>query len=252
RRWPMPTQLSPESQRHQSPPSLRAELMKSASACGANASIAIGQNSTTCEALARGGVRSTGGPRLCGASRGTSLEAQRQARNFSRHAPVVFRGHAPLLLVQPSRQSRKQSDRAEQVGSPLRRRNVMAHGREREEQIMATFTGTAGHDVANASGGALTGFTRGTSAELTDGVLIQSIAGGDKFALQILFIRHRARIYRFIQRFTRDECLAEDALSEVFLDVWRKAKSFKGECQVTTWLLAIARNKTIALRRRQR
>jgi len=128
----------------------------------------------------------------------------------------------------------------------------MAHGREREKQIMATFTGTAGHDVANASGGALTGFTRGTSAELTDGVLIQSIADGDKFALQILFIRHRARIYRFIQRFTRDECLAEDALSEVFLDVWRKAKSFKGECQVTTWLLAIARNKTIALRRRQR
>jgi RNA polymerase sigma-70 factor (ECF subfamily) len=117
---------------------------------------------------------------------------------------------------------------------------------------MAPFTGTAGDDVANASGGELTGFTRGRSAELTDGVLIQSIAGGDKFALQILFIRHRARIYRFIQRFTRDECLAEDALSEVFLDVWRKAKRFKGECQVTTWLLAIARNKTIALRRRQR
>src|SRR5262249_1675266 len=43
---------------------------KASSACGANASIAIGQSSTTCEALARGGVRSTGGPRLCGASRG--------------------------------------------------------------------------------------------------------------------------------------------------------------------------------------
>jgi RNA polymerase sigma-70 factor (ECF subfamily) len=65
------------------------------------------------------------------------------------------------------------------------------------------------------------------------------------------FTRHRARIYRFIQRFTRDECLAEDAVSEVFLDVWRKAGSFKGECQVATWLLAIARNKTLALLRQR-
>src|SRR5215472_4406011 len=93
---------------------------------------------------------------------------------------------------------------------------------------------------------------RQPAAERTDEELVQSIAGGDKFAMQVLYTRHLARIYRFIRRFTRDECLAEDALSEVFLDVWRKAKSFKGECQVTTWLLAIARNKTIALRRRQR
>jgi RNA polymerase sigma-70 factor, ECF subfamily len=121
--------------------------------------------------------------------------------------------------------------------------NVMAHGREWEEQIMAPLAGMTGSDVANAGGGPF--------AELADGVLIQSIAGGDKFAMQILFSRHRARVYRFIRRFVRDECLAEDALSEVFLDVWRKAKSFKGESQVATWLLAIARNKTIALLRQR-
>jgi RNA polymerase sigma-70 factor (ECF subfamily) len=90
------------------------------------------------------------------------------------------------------------------------------------------------------------------AAERTDEELVQSIAGGDKFAMQILFIRHRDRINRFILRFTRDEGLAEDALSEVFLDVWRKAGSFEGECQVATWLLAIARNKTLALLRQRR
>ena len=88
--------------------------------------------------------------------------------------------------------------------------------------------------------------------ERTDEELVQSIAAGDKFAMQILFIRHRDRINRFIQRFTRDECLAEDALSELFLDVWRKAGSFEGECQVATWLLAIARNKTLALLRQRK
>ena len=90
------------------------------------------------------------------------------------------------------------------------------------------------------------------AAERTDEELVQSIAAGDKFAMQILFIRHRDRINRFIQRFTRDECLAEDALSELFLDVWRKAGSFEGECQVATWLLAIARNKTLALLRQRK
>ena len=85
------------------------------------------------------------------------------------------------------------------------------------------------------------------AAERTDEELIQSIARRDKFAMQVLFTRHRARIYRFIRRFVRDECLAEDTLSEVFLDVWRKAASFRCECRVATWLLAIARNKSITL-----
>ena len=90
------------------------------------------------------------------------------------------------------------------------------------------------------------------AAERTDEGLVQSIAAGDQFAMQILFTRHRDKVNRFIQRFTRDECLAEDALSELFLDVWRKAGSFEGECQVATWLLAIARNKTLALLRQRK
>ena len=49
----------------------------------------------------------------------------------------------------------------------------------------------------------------------------------------------------------RDEALAEDLLSEVFLDVWRQAVSFEARSSVSTWLLAIARYKALsALRRR--
>lgn len=85
----------------------------------------------------------------------------------------------------------------------------------------------------------------------SDEALMHSVTSGDKFALQILYVRHHARLYRFMMRFTRDECLAEDALSEVFLAVWSKAGSFKGECQVATWLLAIARNKILAMLRQR-
>ncbi|HZO47328.1 MAG TPA: sigma-70 family RNA polymerase sigma factor, partial [Xanthobacteraceae bacterium] len=56
---------------------------------------------------------------------------------------------------------------------------------------------------------------------------------------------------RFVLRLVRDESVAEDLISEVFLDVWRQAGRFEGRSQVSTWLLAIARFKALsALRRR--
>jgi RNA polymerase sigma-70 factor, ECF subfamily len=45
--------------------------------------------------------------------------------------------------------------------------------------------------------------------------------------------------------------LAEDLLSEVFLDVWRQAASFQARSSVSTWLLAIARYKALSARRRR-
>jgi RNA polymerase sigma-70 factor (ECF subfamily) len=59
------------------------------------------------------------------------------------------------------------------------------------------------------------------------------------------------RIYRFVLHLTNDSSLAEDLVSEVFLDVWRGAEGFKAKSQVSTWMLAIARHKALsALRRR--
>ncbi len=69
--------------------------------------------------------------------------------------------------------------------------------------------------------------------------------------MQVLFARHHVRVYRFVLRLVRDESVAEDLISEVFLDVWRQAGRFEGRSQVSTWLLAIARFKALsALRRR--
>jgi len=85
----------------------------------------------------------------------------------------------------------------------------------------------------------------------SDDVLIGRIATGDRLAMQVLFARHHVRVYRFVLRLVRDESVAEDLISEVFLDVWRQAGRFEGRSQVSTWLLAIARFKSLsALRRR--
>src|SRR5215470_16995576 len=85
----------------------------------------------------------------------------------------------------------------------------------------------------------------------SDETLVARIAGRDKQALQLLYSRHHVRIYRFALRFLNDEAAAEDTVSEVFIDVWRQAERFEGRSQVTTWLLAIARNKALSLLRRR-
>jgi len=88
-------------------------------------------------------------------------------------------------------------------------------------------------------------------AESSDKAWIAAIAKGDRRAMNRLYARHSARVYRFILRLTRSETIAEDLVSEVFLDAWRQAARFEQRSQVSTWLLAIARNKAIsALRRR--
>jgi len=85
----------------------------------------------------------------------------------------------------------------------------------------------------------------------SDEELIGRIASGDRLAMQVLFARHHVRVFRFVLRLVRDESVAEDLISEVFLDVWRQAGRFEGRSQVSTWLLAIARFKALsALRRR--
>jgi RNA polymerase sigma-70 factor, ECF subfamily len=87
--------------------------------------------------------------------------------------------------------------------------------------------------------------------DTSDETLVAQIAGRDKRALQQLYSRHHVRIYRFALRFLNDEAAAEDTVSEVFIDVWRQAERFEGRSQVTTWLLAIARNKALSMLRRR-
>src|SRR3954447_25912705 len=79
----------------------------------------------------------------------------------------------------------------------------------------------------------------------SDETLLESIAKGDRAAMHILYSRHNVRVYRFILRIVRDATLAEDLVSQVFLDVWRTASQFQGRSQVSTWLLSISRIKAL-------
>ena len=84
-----------------------------------------------------------------------------------------------------------------------------------------------------------------------DDMLVARIGEGDRLAMQTLFARHRTPVYRWLLRFVGNETLAEDLVSDVFLDVWRQASRFEGRSSVSTWLIAIARFKAISARRRR-
>jgi len=85
----------------------------------------------------------------------------------------------------------------------------------------------------------------------SDEVLIGRIADGERLAMQVLFARHHVRVYRFVLRLVRNEAVAEDLVSDVFLDVWRQAGKFEGRSAASTWILSIARFKALSALRRK-
>jgi RNA polymerase sigma-70 factor, ECF subfamily len=90
-----------------------------------------------------------------------------------------------------------------------------------------------------------------TTRNTHDAALIERIALGDRNAMLVLFTGHQVRVFRFILRMIGDKTIAEDLTSEVFLDVWRQAGQFEGRSTVSTWMLAMARYKALAARRRR-
>src|SRR5437588_11937980 len=86
---------------------------------------------------------------------------------------------------------------------------------------------------------------------LSDDTLIKQIAEGNKLAMRALFARHQLRVYRFALRIMRDGALAEDVVSEVFIDAWQHAGRHEGRSTVSTSRLGITRHKapTAASRR---
>jgi RNA polymerase sigma-70 factor, ECF subfamily len=84
-----------------------------------------------------------------------------------------------------------------------------------------------------------------------DVAIVNEIARGDKNAMQALYCRYRIPLYRFSLRLVHDPATAEDVVSELFLQVWRRAGEYDARARVSTWLFAIARNLSLsALRRR--
>ncbi len=86
----------------------------------------------------------------------------------------------------------------------------------------------------------------------SDAALLREHVGGDPDAFSELVRRHRDRLWSVALRTTGDPEDASDALQEALISAFRRAESFRGEAQVTTWLHRIVVNSCLdRLRRRK-
>jgi RNA polymerase sigma-70 factor, ECF subfamily len=80
--------------------------------------------------------------------------------------------------------------------------------------------------------------------------LLAAIAGGDKSALASLFEAESGRLVAIAQRLLRRRDLAEEAVQDAFLSVWRSAGSFSAERgSARGWLTVMVRNRALNMLR---
>ncbi|MBA3427589.1 MAG: sigma-70 family RNA polymerase sigma factor, partial [Actinobacteria bacterium] len=89
-------------------------------------------------------------------------------------------------------------------------------------------------------------------AHLSDEALVALVARSDETALAELYDRVGGIAYGLAFRVLRDESLAEDAVQEAFLGLWRTAGSFVPErAKASTWLLTLVHRRAVDLVRRE-
>lgn len=86
--------------------------------------------------------------------------------------------------------------------------------------------------------------------ETTDRELLSRHIAGDQDAFGELFRRHKDRMWAVALRTCRDPELASDAVQDGFISAFRRAESFRGDSQVTTWLHRIVVNACLDRLRR--
>ena len=79
--------------------------------------------------------------------------------------------------------------------------------------------------------------------------LLQRAASGDRAAFREVYVRHRADVARLVFRMLGPRADAEDVIQEVFFQVFRSLKDFRGQSKFTTWLHRVTVNVVLMHRR---
>jgi RNA polymerase sigma-70 factor (ECF subfamily) len=81
---------------------------------------------------------------------------------------------------------------------------------------------------------------------LSDGDLLQRVAGRDAVAFEELYHRYARSVFGLALRRLGDRMRAEDAVQETFAAVWRSARTYRPERGAgAPWLYAVARNAIV-------
>ena len=86
----------------------------------------------------------------------------------------------------------------------------------------------------------------------SDEDVLAAIAGGDDQGLAELYDRYGRLAYGLAYRVLRDQALAEDAVQDAFLAIWRSADGYRRErAKPSTWILTLVHRRAVDLVRRE-
>lgn len=89
-------------------------------------------------------------------------------------------------------------------------------------------------------------------AHLSDEALVALVSRSDESALAELYDRIGGTAYGLAYRVLRDEALAQDAVQEAFMNLWRTAGSFIPErAKASTWILTLVHRRAVDVVRRE-
>ena len=78
------------------------------------------------------------------------------------------------------------------------------------------------------------------------------IARGDRSAFEDLYRAYQPRIFGYLYRTLGSAENAEEVATDVMVEVWKQAGTFRGDSKVSTWIFGIARFKALTGLRRVR
>ena len=93
---------------------------------------------------------------------------------------------------------------------------------------------------------------RKRKARFDDTNLIERLKTGDEEALEALFNLYSAKLYNVAQKILGEVADAEEVIQDVFWTAFRKAKSFRGTAQFSTWLYRLTVNAALGKIRRSK
>ena len=112
-------------------------------------------------------------------------------------------------------------------------------------------TETLDYPIFQASSGGNVSVSRFETQKITDLSkakdfdITQAAADGDMTAFEEIYQRHHRRVYSICLRMLQNAFEAEDLTQDVFIQLYRKVGSFRGDSAFTTWLHRLTVNQVL-------
>ncbi len=108
------------------------------------------------------------------------------------------------------------------------------------------------HEGDNRANARPLGSARNSSTDCDDLGLIIAVQARDRPAFEKLYLGYYFRLTRFLARFTMSPENIEEIINDTFMVIWMRAKDFRHESKVCTWIFGIAYRTAMKQLRRPR